>query len=390
MRTIMTNIDQKDNENKELYSNNNLKITQMDRNKNIAASGSELETLQNQYLATKIALENNQEPKKQQKLTQACNKARKALEKYYYEQKLPTLPLQIHEMTEDEDTLLIQKTKKEIIIAFPVNGLKTNSAEILSACSLLESEYFEPDELKIITPAGIFFDAGIELKDLNGNTIPEGTENVYCLAGDTKLHALVKAAYTLNIRAQTGEGETVILRNIQIREFDNIREYGRYISMNNSLARRLRLQEKTEIAEMAEPGEFIRAVNKAIREYHLPGSIAMRIFNNNQAITPKNMRHIMQGSFESSGQYIKQGEEFINMIKEKFGEDCYKQYPFKAVLKLSESLSFESLVPVGLEKAMVLLQSLTPDDIAEIQRQTTTKAEILFSILNQKQTNQPG
>lgn len=113
---------------------------------------------------------------------------------------------------------------------------------------------------------------------------------------------------------------------------------------------------------MAEPGEFIRAVNKAIREYHLPGSIAMRIFNNNQAITPKNMRHIMQGSFESSGQYIKQGEEFINMIKEKFGEDCYKQYPFKAVLKLSESLSFESLVPVGLEKAMVLLQSLTPDE----------------------------
>ena len=162
--------------------------------------------------------------------------------------------------------------------------------------------------------------------------------------------------------------------------------------MNNSLARRLRLQEKTEIAEMAEPGEFIRAVNKAIREYHLPGSIAMRIFNNNQAITPKNMRHIMQGSFESSGQYIKQGEYCLLqvMIKEKFGEDCYKQYPFKAVLKLSESLSFESLVPVGLEKAMVLLQSLTPDDIAEIQRQTTTKAEILFSILNQKQTNQPG
>ena len=87
--------------------------------------------------------------------------------------------------------------------------------------------------------------------------------------------------------------------------------------MNNSLARHLRLQEKTEIAEMAEPGEFIRAVNKAIREYHLPGSIAMRIFNNNQAITQKNMRHIMQGSFESSGQYIKQGEEFINMIKER-------------------------------------------------------------------------
>lgn len=76
----MTNIDQKDNENKELYSNNNLKITQMDRNKNMAISDSELETLQNQYLATKIALENNQEPKKQQKLTQACNKARKALE----------------------------------------------------------------------------------------------------------------------------------------------------------------------------------------------------------------------------------------------------------------------------------------------------------------------
>ena len=60
------------------------------------------------------------------------------------------------------------------------------------------------------------------------------------------------------------------------------------------------------------------------------------------------------------------------------------------IFRLSESLSFESLVPVGLEKAMVLLQSLTPDDIAEIQRQTTTKAEILFSILNQKQTNQPG
>ena len=258
MKGSVKNIGQKGNENRELYNNNLKVVNHMEKNINIAASGSEPETLQNQYLATKIALENNQEPKKQQKLTQACNKARKALEKYYYEQSLPTLPLQIHEMTEDEDTLLIQKIKQEIIIAFPVNGLKTKSAEIRSACSLLESEYFEPDELKIITPAGIFFDAGIELKDLNGNTIPEGTENVYCLAGDTKLHALVKAAYTLNIRAQTGEGETVILRNVRIREFDNIREYGRYIRMNNSLARHLRLQEKTEIAEMAEPGEFTK------------------------------------------------------------------------------------------------------------------------------------
>ena len=58
---------------KDSYVGINLKINNMEKNTNIAASGSELETLQNQYLATKIALENNQEPKKQQKLTQACN-----------------------------------------------------------------------------------------------------------------------------------------------------------------------------------------------------------------------------------------------------------------------------------------------------------------------------
>lgn len=133
MKGSVKNIGQKGNENRELYNNNLKVVNHMEKNINIAASGSEPETLQNQYLATKIALENNQEPKKQQKLTQACNKARKALEKYYYEQSLPTLPLQIHEMTEDEDTLLIQKIKQEIIIAFPVNGLKTKSAEIRSA-----------------------------------------------------------------------------------------------------------------------------------------------------------------------------------------------------------------------------------------------------------------
>ena len=66
MKGSVKNIGQKGNENRELYNNNNLKVVNhMEKNINIAASGSELETLQNQYLATKIALENNQEPKKQ-------------------------------------------------------------------------------------------------------------------------------------------------------------------------------------------------------------------------------------------------------------------------------------------------------------------------------------
>lgn len=62
MKGSVKNIGQKGNENRELYNNNNLKVVNhMEKNINIAASGSELETLQNQYLATKIALENNQE-----------------------------------------------------------------------------------------------------------------------------------------------------------------------------------------------------------------------------------------------------------------------------------------------------------------------------------------
>ena len=63
MKGSVKNIGQKGNENRELYNNNLKVVNHMEKNINIAASGSEPETLQNQYLATKIALENNQEPK---------------------------------------------------------------------------------------------------------------------------------------------------------------------------------------------------------------------------------------------------------------------------------------------------------------------------------------
>ena len=54
MKGSVKNIGQKGNENRELYNNNLKVVNHMEKNINIAASGSEPETLQNQYLATKI------------------------------------------------------------------------------------------------------------------------------------------------------------------------------------------------------------------------------------------------------------------------------------------------------------------------------------------------
>ena len=53
MKGSVKNIGQKGNENRELYNNNLKVVNHMEKNINIAASGSEPETLQNQYLATK-------------------------------------------------------------------------------------------------------------------------------------------------------------------------------------------------------------------------------------------------------------------------------------------------------------------------------------------------
>lgn len=345
----------------------------------------EVDSLRQKYAEAQQALEQNQDEKKKKKLTQQTNKTRKALEKYLAEQKLPTLPVEIWKAEEDTDTIVIEKTMQDLIIGFPVNGMTTTSGEIETALSLIQDECFEQNTLKVFAPAQIFYDADIELHDLNGNTIPKGTGNVCCPASDAKTNAIIRATHQLNMRT-TIEGQgTIPLRNIQIKAFATIKEYGKYLGINNLPDRKLKLKEQAGISKMVNPTEFITEVNKTIAEYKLPAQIAIKLHNNGNLISSKELMGIMRGKINENSQYDTDlGREIIGTINTKFGSEAYKGYPFKALLKFATTFT-DAGEQVGLKETHELLKTFTDDDLERIRKQKEAKSEMIFSILAGKQ-----
>ena len=92
---------------------------------------------------------------------------------------LPTTKIEVwNEVTNTAEQVIFTKEQKEIIIATSVYSMAVSKVNLECGKDLITNEHFDKVPL-YITEAALFYNADIELKDLNGNTVPKGTPNVY-------------------------------------------------------------------------------------------------------------------------------------------------------------------------------------------------------------------
>ena len=92
---------------------------------------------------------------------------------------LPTISVefwQVEESTEEKE--VISKRKEDIIIAVSDYNMAVTKVNVELGKDLIDNDKFEKTAL-FVTAAQTFYEADIELKDLNGNVIPKNTPNVY-------------------------------------------------------------------------------------------------------------------------------------------------------------------------------------------------------------------
>lgn len=86
---------------------------------------------------------------------------------------LPTTKIEVwNEVTNTAEQVIFTKEQKEIIIATSVYSMAVSKVNLECGKDLITNEHFDKVPL-YITEAALFYNADIELKDLNGNTVPK-------------------------------------------------------------------------------------------------------------------------------------------------------------------------------------------------------------------------
>ncbi|NUN80710.1 hypothetical protein HUV16_25235, partial [Bacteroides ovatus] len=142
--------------------------------------------------------------------------------------KLPTISVefwQVEESTEEKE--VISKRKEDIIIAISDYNMTVTKVNVELGKDLIGDDKFEKTAL-FVTAAQTFYEADIELKDLNGNVIPKNTPNVYVPVDTANGYWLWKTYHEANIDRVVKDESALIVENVRIKEFVSLQEFAKY------------------------------------------------------------------------------------------------------------------------------------------------------------------
>lgn len=154
---------------------------------------------------------------------------------------------------------IINSEEQEIILArhkYSMEELKTSQQkqlELIDKSKMLEVIFH-------MSTAEIFYEAGIELKDYDGNEIPAGTPNVY---------VPVETADTF-YRFTIDE----VLKTVEVHTFASVQEFAEVTGTTTLFSRGLTSKEKTGVAALATNDEVCNAIYNLAVEKNMPASTA--------------------------------------------------------------------------------------------------------------------
>lgn len=154
---------------------------------------------------------------------------------------------------------LIEGEVQEIILArhkYSMDGLKASQQkqlELIDKSKMLGVIFH-------LATAEVFYEAGIELRDLDNNEIPAGTPNVY---------VPVETADTY-YRFSIDE----VLKTVEVHTFNNVQEFAEVTGTTNLFSRGLTSKEKIGVAALATNDEVCNAIFELALEGNMPASTA--------------------------------------------------------------------------------------------------------------------
>ncbi len=227
----------------------------------------------------------------------------------------------------------IQGEVQDIILArhkYSMEGLKASQQkqlELIDKSKMLGVIFH-------LATAEVFYEAGIELRDLDNNEIPAGTENVF---------VPVETADTF-YRFTIDD----VLENVEVHTFANVQEFAEVTGTTTLFSRGLTSKEKIGVAALATNDEVCNAIFDLALDGNMPASTAQLYLG----VQVKGVTTAMMATgykpkdIEGLGRTYAEAKELFERVSAVFGvNEAKKRYAVRAInyLQKSEGISLEQI-----------------------------------------------
>ena len=227
----------------------------------------------------------------------------------------------------------IQGEVQDIILArhkYSMDGLKASQQkqlELIDKSKMLGVIFH-------LATAEVFYEAGIELRDLDNNEIPAGTENVF---------VPVETADTF-YRFTIDD----VLENVEVHTFANVQEFAEVTGTTTLFSRGLTSKEKIGVAALATNDDVCNAIFDLALEGNMPASTAQLYLG----VQVKGVTTAMMATgykpkdIEGLGRTYAEAKELFEIVSAVFGvNEAKKRYAVRAInyLQKSEGISLEQI-----------------------------------------------
>lgn len=297
---------------------------------------------------------------------------------------LPTISVefwQVEESTEEKE--VISKRKEDIIIAVSDYNMAVTKVNVELGKDLIDNDKFEKTAL-FVTAAQTFYEADIELKDLNGNVIPKNTPNVYVPVDTANGYWQWKTYHEANIDRVVKDELALIVENVRIKKFASLQEFAKYRGVNNVLSRGFNGMEKAGNAALATQHEFYQKIFQKAKELKANISVITKYYNQGKTLSLKVWNDAMLGEVETKFEYdLSVGDRIIDTLKVKGFKDKFikERYMIDAMTMLAKHKPQGAESTIGIDEVIETVKALDEATVKFIPNITTDKLNEIYSAL---------
>ena len=297
----------------------------------------------------------------------------------------PTIPVEFWEVEEStEEKEVISKRKEDIIIAMSDYNMTVTKVNVELGKDLIGDDKFEKTAL-FVTAAQTFYEADIELKDLNGNVIPKNTPNVYVPVDTANGYWLWKTYHEANIDRVVKDESALIVENVRIKEFVSLQEFAKYRGINNVLSRGFNGMEKAGNAALATQHEFYQKIFQKAKELKANISVITKYYNQGKTLSLKVWNDAMVGEVETKFEYdLSVGDRIIDTLKIVGFKDKFikERYMIDAMTMLAKHKPQGVESAIGINEVIETVKTLDKDTVTFISNISIDKLNEIYSALH--------
>ena len=243
---------------------------------------------------------------------------------------------------------------------------------------------YEKDSVKYFVSGDIFHQADIPLQYLNGTLVPKGTP-VYVPVCSAQNQALIIGLYKMSEQAVLQGEDPYVLTNVQIKDFNSVQDFARYMAVNYSQDRGFRSKEKIIVASYATYHEFMQKVYQVSKNLKIPVNTVIKYYTQGKLLTPDDWVKAWQGKVVDNVKYdLSVGDTIIETLQNLDLGECLKRpYLIDAIAQLMKTKSGKNGDKYGIGKVINAIHNLTSRDVENILGDPRNVCNI-FSILKDR------